>query len=71
MVMSAGDLPKLSFDDLKKHDSESDCWIAVHSKIYDVTSFLNEHPGGSGSASTYPIEEWRLLTRSSHTKICR
>ena len=43
-------LSELSFDDLKKHNSKNDCWIAVHSKIYDVTDFLDAHPGGSSSA---------------------
>ena len=42
----------LSFKDLEKHSSGDDCWIAVHSKIYDVTDFLDLHPGGSGSTST-------------------
>ncbi len=39
----------LSFKDLEKHSGSDDCWIAVHSKIYDVTDFLEMHPGGSGS----------------------
>lgn len=49
--MDLQDLPTLSFDDLQKHNSNTDCWLAVHSKIYDVTDFLDEHPGGSYSPS--------------------
>lgn len=26
--------------------SETDCWVAVHGKVYDVTKFLSSHPGG-------------------------
>lgn len=29
-----------------KHDSASSCWMIIDSKIYDVTPFLSEHPGG-------------------------
>ena len=32
--------------DLKAHATEADCWILVHGKVYDVTAFLDEHPGG-------------------------
>ena len=39
----------LSFKELEKHSDANDCWIAVHSKIYDVTDFLDLHPGGGGS----------------------
>ncbi|KJA28895.1 hypothetical protein HYPSUDRAFT_61731 [Hypholoma sublateritium FD-334 SS-4] len=30
-----------------EHASRDSCWIIVHSKVYDVTEFLDEHPGGS------------------------
>lgn len=32
--------------DLKEHTTEDDCWIAINNKVYDVTHFLDEHPGG-------------------------
>jgi cytochrome b involved in lipid metabolism len=35
-----------SLQDLKLHTSEDDCWISVGGKVYDVTHFLDEHPGG-------------------------
>lgn len=37
---------RVSLDDLKQHNTASDCWIAVHSKVWDITQFINEHPGG-------------------------
>ena len=48
-------LPTLRVKDLKGHDSANDCWIAVHSRIYDVTGFLDDHPGGSGSLCPPPL----------------
>merc|ERR1712050_766580 len=30
---------------VSKGDGKS-CWLCVHGKIYDVTKFLNDHPGG-------------------------
>ena len=39
---------KVSLSELKAHDTSSDCWIAVRGGVYDVTAFLNDHPGGAG-----------------------
>ncbi|KAL6905889.1 hypothetical protein ACP4OV_003490 [Aristida adscensionis] len=35
-----------SASDLALHASRNDCWILIHGKVYDVTSFLEDHPGG-------------------------
>jgi len=32
--------------DVAKHNKADDCWIVVDGVVYDVTKFLNEHPGG-------------------------
>jgi predicted heme/steroid binding protein len=31
---------------VKKHNSENNIWIVVDNKVFDVTKFLSEHPGG-------------------------
>ena len=35
-------------EDLAKHSSSGSCFLAVDGSVYDVTSFLASHPGGSG-----------------------
>ncbi|XP_055708203.1 cytochrome b5-like [Phlebotomus papatasi] len=32
--------------EVAKHNSNKTTWIVIHNSIYDVTEFLNEHPGG-------------------------
>jgi len=33
--------------ELAQHSTRADCWTAIHGVVYDVTSFLDEHPGGA------------------------
>lgn len=28
------------------HDSKDDVWMSIHNKVYDVTKYLEDHPGG-------------------------
>ncbi|KAI0848762.1 FMN-dependent dehydrogenase-domain-containing protein [Daldinia vernicosa] len=32
--------------ELAKHNTPSSCWIVVSGKVYDVTPYLRDHPGG-------------------------
>jgi len=29
-----------------QHATRTDCWVVLEEKVYDVTSFIQEHPGG-------------------------
>ncbi len=39
--------PIITFEELEKHRSRGDCWVLIKNRIYDLTCFLQEHPGGS------------------------
>jgi len=32
--------------DIKGHNSVKSTWVVIHNKVYDITKFLEEHPGG-------------------------
>ncbi|VUC32428.1 unnamed protein product [Clonostachys rosea] len=34
-------------DDVSRHSTRNKCWIVIRGVAYDVTDFLNQHPGGS------------------------
>lgn len=35
-----------SLAEVKNHNTNKSTWLVIHNSIYDVTPFLNEHPGG-------------------------
>lgn len=46
--------------EVAKHDNKKSCWMVLDSKVYDVTEFLTQHPGGAavllkqgGTVSTF------------------
>ncbi len=35
-----------SMEVIAQHRTSESCWLAVRGKVYDVTSFVQKHPGG-------------------------
>ncbi|XP_073822458.1 cytochrome b5 [Musca autumnalis] len=46
-------LPEISLDAVAHHDDYSDCWVVIYDRVYDVTSFLQDHPGGADVIMDY------------------
>lgn len=39
-------LAEIPLSVVAQHDGYSDCWIVIYDRVYDVTQFLRDHPGG-------------------------
>jgi len=37
---------EFTFSDVSEHASKKDLYIVVHDKVYNASSFVDEHPGG-------------------------
>eukprot|EP01100_Stratorugosa_tubuloviscum_P004256 TRINITY_DN2055_c0_g1_i1.p1 TRINITY_DN2055_c0_g1~~TRINITY_DN2055_c0_g1_i1.p1 ORF type:complete len:126 (+),score=23.30 TRINITY_DN2055_c0_g1_i1:98-475(+) len=37
---------KFTKNEVSLHNSRKDAWIIVRNKVYDVTNYIDEHPGG-------------------------
>ena len=46
-------LRRIPMEEVEKHDTEEDCWIVVNDVVYDVTGYLEKHPGGASSITMY------------------
>ncbi|CAH8574489.1 unnamed protein product [Schistosoma turkestanicum] len=53
-----------TLEEIRKHNKPNDLWIVIHDKVYDLTKFASEHPGGetvleqqAGDYGTEPFED--------------
>lgn len=38
--------PAYTLDEVAQHGDESSCWAAIEGQVYDLTPWVNQHPGG-------------------------
>jgi len=46
-------LRSISLMEVARHNTEGDFWTVIHGKVYDLTDFLPEHPGGMAVMKQY------------------
>jgi cytochrome b involved in lipid metabolism len=37
----------IAMADLAAHGTQADCWVGIEGNVYDLTAYLDKHPGGS------------------------
>jgi len=40
------ELQEYTYDDIKTHNTKKDLLMVIHDKVYQCSSFVDEHPGG-------------------------
>lgn len=66
---SAGGKKVYTLEEVAKHNTEKDCWVILHDKVWDVSEFLPDHPGGKKAIMLYAgkdaTKEFDMLHDSS------
>lgn len=44
--MDSSEAMTYTLADVATHASSSDCWTVINNKVYDLTSYIPQHPGG-------------------------
>jgi len=50
---AAGGQAGYTMEEVAKHTTKSDCWVVLHGRVLNVTSFLSAHPGGELAIITF------------------
>lgn len=50
---SASPAQTLTLAEISKHSSQNDCWMVIDNKVYNLTAYLNMHPGGPNTILSY------------------
>lgn len=61
----------LSVQQIASHNTPEDCWIVVDKQVWDVTDFLEEHPGGSTSEITSISTHREIIRKLIRTVILK
>lgn len=59
---------KISAQEVAKHCSQEDCWIVVNGKVYDLTRFAPNHPGGAQMVYQWAGRDGSITYNTYHAK---
>ena len=51
--------------DVSQHSSSSDCWMVIEGNVYDVSSYISQHPGRDSILQGCGIDATDLFTGKS------
>ncbi|KAL4742150.1 hypothetical protein BDV11DRAFT_181168 [Aspergillus similis] len=62
-------LPNFTRAEVESHNSAKSCYVTIGSKVYDITSFVDDHPGGGDLVLEYAGKDVTEILRDpvSHT----
>jgi cytochrome b involved in lipid metabolism len=55
-------------EDVARHIRREDCWFIIRGKVYDLTSWLREHPGGAAVLLQHAGQDGAAITHPSACK---
>ena len=61
---------EFKLNEVSSHNRINDCWIVINNRVYDITNFLDEHPGGKNIILKYAgMDATEEFDRIGHSSI--
>lgn len=54
---------EFSMNEVTQHSSKEDCWTVISGNVYDLTEFVNRHPGGDEILRACGADATTLFTK--------
>ncbi|RJO59839.1 cytochrome b5 domain-containing protein [Candidatus Parcubacteria bacterium] len=46
LIQATDEINLIDLPTLAKHNQANDCWVIIENQVYEVTNYLDQHPGG-------------------------
>lgn len=67
------ELPVFTLKQVSEHNAETDCWVAINNRVFNITNWLAKHPGGKSVlfnfAGTDCSDEFRIFHYTPNYKM--
>lgn len=57
-----------TLSEVAEHDTYNDCWIVIYDRVYNVTEFIEQHPGGAEMILEYAGRDGSIAFRG-HSRL--
>lgn len=65
IIVPTRKLREFTLSEVSEHWSPNDCWVVVFDRVYDITTFIDSHPGGQYIMLEYAGRDATIAFRGS------
>lgn len=66
LAVAIGNYLSFTLDEVAQHATADDCWVAINSSVYDLSSWVSRHPGGPSPIINICGQEASELFNNQH-----
>ncbi|KAI8322292.1 cytochrome b5 reductase [Martensiomyces pterosporus] len=65
-LRGVGQLRRFTMEEVAQHNKRDDCWMVIYGKVYNVTRYIDFHPGGRGQLMRAAGKDGSKLFSETH-----